>query len=371
MGGSTETGSKEVKKFQLLDSLDEKVARDLRLSTYSSSDEIFRILENRFGNQATIALEIVEELQATPPVRSGQPRKVIELIQTVEKALYDLSELDNVDAMRNPMVTKSIEGKLPETLKKDWLTYAADGGNGVDRHNRFDKLITYLKSQESIYEQLDQLKDFVEPTKEKTMFLKHARTKATKSSSETVGCIICDDPKHRKKLYFCRKFRVNLKPSEKRDAAQRLVACKRCLEVHNGDYCEKTTYLCRNPECKDQHHYLLCPVARSQPQRAPKSSPVRAEGKRCTETQERFLSKLTPELAQQCQDAFCNVASRAYNSTAAERGLLEENFLNEYPVILMLLDVTANDGQKVGTLIDLASDTNHITHKAASGLNLK
>ena len=98
---------------------------------------------------------------------------------------------------------------------------------------------------------------------------------------------------------------------------------------------------------------------------------MRAEGKRCTETQERFLSKLTPELAQQCQDAFCNVASRAYNSTAAERGLLEENFLNEYPVILMLLDVTANDGRKVGTLIDLASDTNYITHKAASGLNLR
>ena len=32
----------------------------------------------------------------------------------------------------------------------------------------------------------------------------------------------------------------------------------------------------------------------------------------------------------------------------------------------MLLDVTANDGQRIGTLIDLASDTNYITHKAAS-----
>ncbi|XP_058503794.1 uncharacterized protein LOC131471311 [Solea solea] len=365
------TGSKEVKKFQLLDSLDEKMTKDLCLSTYNSSDDIFQILENRFGNQANIALEIVEELQATPSVRSGQPRKVIELIQTVEKALYDLSELDNADAIKNPMVTKSIEGKLPETLKKDWLTYAAVEGNGVNRHNRFDKLITYLKSQKSIYEQLDQLKDVVEPAKEKTKFLKHARTKATKSSNETVGCIICGDPKHRKKLYFCRKFRTNLKPSEKRDAAQQLGACKRCLEVHNDDYCKKTTYLCGNSECKDQHHYLLCPVARSQLQRTPKSSPVRAEGKRYTETQEKFLSKLTPELAQQCQDAFCNIASRAYNSTAAERGLLEENFLSEYPVILMLLDVTANDGQKIGTLIDLASDTNYITHKAASKLNLR
>ncbi|XP_014889418.1 uncharacterized protein LOC106948326 [Poecilia latipinna] len=73
------SGSKEVKKFQLLDSLDEKLAKDLRLSTYNSSDEIFRVLDNRFGNKATIALEIIEELQAIPPVRNGQPRRIIEL----------------------------------------------------------------------------------------------------------------------------------------------------------------------------------------------------------------------------------------------------------------------------------------------------
>ncbi|XP_058508118.1 uncharacterized protein LOC131474324 [Solea solea] len=65
------TGSKEVKKFQLLDSLDEKMTKDLCLSTYNSSDDIFQILENRFGNQANIALEIVEELQATPSAKKG------------------------------------------------------------------------------------------------------------------------------------------------------------------------------------------------------------------------------------------------------------------------------------------------------------
>ncbi|KAI3375787.1 hypothetical protein L3Q82_004076 [Scortum barcoo] len=159
--------------------------KDLRLSTYSSSDEIFQVLDNRFGNQATIALEIVEELQATPPVRSGQPRKIIELIQALEKALFDLNELGNADAIKNPLVTKSIESKLPETLKKDWLTYAADERNAVNYQNRFDKLITFLRSQESIYKQLDQLRDVVEPTKEKIKFLKHARTKTTKSSSHS------------------------------------------------------------------------------------------------------------------------------------------------------------------------------------------
>ena len=38
---------------------------------------------------------------------------------------------------------------------------------------------------------------------------------------------------------------------------------------------------------------------------------------------------------------------------------------------MMLVEVTANAGKKIGTLIDLASDTNYITHKTASRLNLK
>lgn len=38
---------------------------------------------------------------------------------------------------------------------------------------------------------------------------------------------------------------------------------------------------------------------------------------------------------------------------------------------MMLLEVTANDGQNIGTLIDLASDTNYITHKVARRLNLR
>ena len=48
-----------------------------------------------------------------------------------------------------------------------------------------------------------------------------------------------------------------------------------------------------------------------------------------------------------------------------------ESGLQEFPVVMMLLEVTANASQKIGTLIDLASDTNYITHKAASKLNLR
>lgn len=94
------TGSKEVKKIKLLDSLDDKIKKDFRLTTYNTADDILRVLENRYGNRTAIAIEIVEDLHRMPSVRSSQPRKIVELIQVVEKALRDLSDLGETDAIK-------------------------------------------------------------------------------------------------------------------------------------------------------------------------------------------------------------------------------------------------------------------------------
>lgn len=184
------------------DSLDERVFRDLHLPDLQNLEELVWH-KSGAGNQ-----------------------EKSELIQTVEEALYDLDELDSADAIKNPLVTKSIKRQLPEILKKVWLVSAADQRNAVNRLNRFDKLIMFLKSQESIYEQLDQLRDVCNSAKEKTKLLKYARTKTSKHSSDTIGCIVCGNTNHKKKLFFFRKFRTNLTPSERRDAVQQLGACE-------------------------------------------------------------------------------------------------------------------------------------------------
>lgn len=44
----------------------------------------------------------------------------------VQKALQDLSDLGDTGAIKNPLVTKLIESKLPEILKKEWLVHMAD-----------------------------------------------------------------------------------------------------------------------------------------------------------------------------------------------------------------------------------------------------
>lgn len=367
------TGSKEVKKFQLLDSLDNKITRDLRLNTYTAGD-IFRVLENRYGHQTAIAIEIVEELQKIPPVRNHQPWKIVELIQAVEKALHDLSDLGNTGAIKNPVVAKSVESKLPGSLKKESLVYAADKGNTVTPENRFDSLLDFLKKQENIYEQLEQLRGDEPSRRETKTESRHTRTK-----SDHIGCVVCGDGKHKKKLYFCKPFR-GLKPAKKKIAVRKLGACKMCLEVHDdSSYCNPA-YLCKNQDCKDErvpeHHYYLCPNAQMKKnevgQKKGRFDPERDKGqRRYTEEQEELFNKLSPELAKQCRDVFSNTASRALDTVKDQPGLLEGSGLHELPVIMMLIEVTANAGQKIGTLIDLASDTNYITHKAAKRLHLR
>ncbi len=67
---------------------------------------------------------------------------------------------------------------------------------------------------------------------------------------------------------------------------------------------------------------------------------------------------------------FSNTATRVFNATKETPSLLAQGGLLE-SVIMMPLKVTANAGQKVGTLIDLESDTNYIAHSAANCLTLK
>lgn len=168
--------------------------------------------------------------------------RIVELIQAVVKVLLDLSDLGDTGVIKNLLVTKSIESKLPETLKKEWLVYAADRRYGVAPENRFDSLLAFLREQENIYEQLEQLRE-EEPSRRGTrMEPRHARTKSAKLNNDPAGCVICGNGKHKRKLYFRKQFRA-LTLAEKKAAVKKLEACKRWLEIHDDSYC-KPGYLC-------------------------------------------------------------------------------------------------------------------------------
>ncbi|XP_078789161.1 uncharacterized protein LOC144984490 [Oryzias latipes] len=370
------SGSAEVMKIQLLDSVDDKIAKNLRLSTYSTADEIFRVLNNRFGNKESITIEILEELEKIPPVRGNQPRKVIDLIQSVEKALTDLTELGTSGAIKNPLVTQTIESKLPDFIKRDWLTFLVEPKNDISSENHFDELLQFQKKQqEKILERLEQLKteDKMEKSAQRparTFDKQYASTRVTKKALHDV-CVVCGEGGHGDKIFFCKKFKL-LNLHDKHAAIEKLKACRRCLGCHDGDsYCTDS-FLCRNIDCKkdgiSNHHYFLCPKADTV-----KNKKVCERSTNCklTDEQQEFLSQLSPGMAEKCRKAFTKNSRKMTNTSKTQSELLKKNGLCELPVIMMLMEITANAGQKIGTLIDLASDTNYITHKAAERLKLQ
>ena len=116
------------------------------------------------------------------------------MIQSVEIALNDLTELCNTGAIKNPLVVRSIESKLPDSMKKDWLVFMVNPGNAITPDNHFDSFLKFLKTQEEILEKLEQL-GVSEKTDKKLAYTekKYASTRSTRKG----GCVVCGDEKHR------------------------------------------------------------------------------------------------------------------------------------------------------------------------------
>ena len=79
------SGSAEVKKIQLLNSVDVKISRDLRLSTYNTAAEMFRVMENRYGdNNIYIIINVFFKAMRPPAPQTEESTRT----RTGVKALY-------------------------------------------------------------------------------------------------------------------------------------------------------------------------------------------------------------------------------------------------------------------------------------------
>ncbi|CAL9690628.1 unnamed protein product [Knipowitschia caucasica] len=311
-------GLENVRKFHLLGSLDDRVKRDLVLSSCGSANDVFRLLDNKYGNRPKIALLISKEVHGLPPVKGNNPRKTIELIQAVERALRDLQVLGEEDAMKNRLVAQSIESKLPDSLKEKWLTHKNDPSSGFSPRHHFDCLLEYLKKQEDILEELDQLqpcsKDY-ERSQEKSKERK-AFTKATSTQKDALSssCIVCREEGHEGRLFACKAFK-RLDLSSKKALLKKIGACLRCLRLHDEDSACTKRFLCSKQDCQKRgasdHNYLLCPLPPQTKKKELKNVEqskvkVQMKGLGLTERQEEVLAKLSPELKAEVKEAFSN-----------------------------------------------------------------
>lgn len=133
--------------------------------------------------------------------------------------------------------------------------------------NHFDCLLRFLKKQEEILEELDQLEpaSAEKGTSEKVIdsLGKTAFTKSTVGQKEHQDCIVCGEISHPGRLFACKIFR-DQDLQGKRAYVRKLELCWKCLRSHSkGDKGCTTRFLCPKVDCRrggvSDHNYLLCP----------------------------------------------------------------------------------------------------------------
>lgn len=236
----------------------------------------------------------------------------------VERALHDLQVLGEEDNVKNRVVAQSIESKLPDSLKEKWLTHKNDPASRFSSHNHFDYLLQYLKRQEGILEELDNLQPQPSPVnKPEWLREKKAFTKATsgntQKNSPSNSCIVCGDDVHAGRLFACKVFkRLNL--SRKNTYLKKEGVCFKCLHHHGEDGSCTLKYLCSKEDCRREgssdDNYLLCPkppTKKKDKTRGEQSDPkVEKRGLGLTDKKEELLAKLSPELKAEFKEAFSN-----------------------------------------------------------------
>lgn len=339
-----------ITRFHLLASLSEKMKRDLVLSSCATADEIFRRLDNRFGNKARIVLKIAEDVENLPPVKGNNPRKVIELIQAVERALSNLVILGEEDMLKNRLVVHSLERKLPSSLKEKWIKHKAEPLNGFSPHNHFDCLLLFLQKQEALLEELDQLD---ESPREGNPPAKTTVDKAAKAFSKaTTGQ---RGPSQNRKQVHARPalrkptlvgfshaprsegwiFRVRKLISTQTGCAVSVLALTyRITVTTKGLSAPKQT---AEPMNSTTTYSALEPCPWENTRRK-----ANGKGLGLTGQQEDLLAKVAPELREEFRKAFSIKASAITCSVG--------NGPTEYPVVMMFLEVATNSGQLIGTI---------------------
>ena len=78
------------------------------------------------------------------------------MIQAVERALLDLIDLGCEDTIKKQLVIRSLESKLPDSMKERWLLYRCEAASHVNSRNRFEKLWQFLRDQRTVLVQLEQ-----------------------------------------------------------------------------------------------------------------------------------------------------------------------------------------------------------------------
>ena len=114
-----------------------KEATDTVKSMADNIQEMWKRLDEKYGDPAKVADAIINTVQNVRPIKEGENKKFIELVDAVEDGYNDLKKLGLEREITTTSSVSIIERKLPPEIRKEWAKLVS-----AEQYSRQNKQIS-------------------------------------------------------------------------------------------------------------------------------------------------------------------------------------------------------------------------------------
>ena len=208
-------------------------------------------LDEEYGDPSALTDLVVNEIKRFD--MKGN-RKLIEFIDVVEKAYFDLKNLNMEKEISNTTIVSIIEMKLPEDVRRKWAERVSMDDSPVDKADKFPHLLKYLIEVRRTMKYLSaDLRDPV-PVKRGHVHNMTSNYAKVKPREARQGCWLHNSSTH--PIEECKVF-LNMSMDRKQQVVKEKGVCHNCLKRGHRQVECRSTKKCEVRNCGGHHHKLL------------------------------------------------------------------------------------------------------------------
>ena len=225
-----------------------KLPLDIIRNVDDDIQEMWSRLDEKYGKASKLTDAVMNDIKKMRPVREGDNKRLLELVDTVESGFRDLERLKFEREMSNSTVVSLIEDKLPRDIRKSWALEVSKVDSKVKDDDKFPSLLEFLLEQKRAIEyDTHDLRTY-------GSVYGSAHHLEGNDSNKYPTCVMHLEASHNTR--DCRDF-CSLLPSKKVETIQKNQMCYCCLEVGHKSIDCKNRRRCNIDGCIKNHHNSL------------------------------------------------------------------------------------------------------------------
>ena len=114
--------------------------------------EMWKRLDEKYGDPAKLTDAIINTIQDIRPIKEGENKRFIELVDAVEDGYKDLKRLGLEREITTTSSVSIIERGLPANIKREWAKLVSADNSVVNKTDKFPSLLNFLLSQKRAIE---------------------------------------------------------------------------------------------------------------------------------------------------------------------------------------------------------------------------